>query len=444
MKKKLSDFKRSDSIKANRLSPIALFMRISAIIMTASVVMSLVPLFRVGHRGDVVFQVPVPTVNDRTEFSAVDLSLDELSSRSENNDVYLNSSFIASTETDSSVNRLVEKNTFLITGSVSGSGIPEELLALSEFVLDNSLMYVSVSEVNVRNFPSADAEVVATLSYSDHVNQVGIGSAWSRIQMDDLSEGYVVSSFLTSEFIATPTPTPSPTPTPTPKPAVTESAYSGKYYAVGTVNVRSGPGTEYQLIKSLSSGDAIEVVAKTSNGWYRTVKDTYVLASLVSSQAPVSAPQVTPTTAPDSGGSDDVSPPQPTTAPAAPAVTPADPSTSDLATYAKSFIGVPYVYTGMSVSGFDCSGYVSYVYANYYNYSLPHQSARISALGSPVSSDSMVAGDVICYDYSGDGVVDHVGLYIGDGMLVHASSSNKKVVLTNFSMNAVTTIRRFV
>lgn len=442
MKKQQLYFERRISIKTNRLSLPILFLRLSAIVLAASVLMSLVPFFRVGHRSDIVFQVPVNAASEELEFSSLDLNIDDFSSRSADGDAYLISSLTASPDMYSSVDRLVEKNTFVITESVTDNGIPEELLALSEFVLDNSIVYVSVSELNVRSFPSADAEIIATLHYSDHVMQVGIGSSWSRIQMDDLSEGYIVSSFLSSEFIATPTPTPSPTPTPTPKPAVTESAFSGKFYAVGTVNVRSGPGTEYQLIKSLSSGDAIDVIAKTSNGWYRTVKDTYVLSSLVSSQSPVSAPQVPPTVEPDPNNTDPVAPPPSPTA--APVVTPADPSTSDIATYAKSFIGVPYVYTGMSVSGFDCSGYVSYVYANYYNYSLPHQSARIAALGSPVSSDSMVAGDVICYDYSGDGVVDHVGLYIGDGMLVHASSNNKKVVLTNFSMNAVTSIRRFI
>jgi cell wall-associated NlpC family hydrolase len=127
----------------------------------------------------------------------------------------------------------------------------------------------------------------------------------------------------------------------------------------------------------------------------------------------------------------------------APAVSPADPSTSDIATYAQSFIGVPYVWAGSSTSGMDCSGFVSYVYANYYNMYLPHQSAKIEALGTPVSESEMQPGDVICYSYGGS-VCDHVALYIGGGLIVHASSRNGKVVLAYFSMSSVTSIRRFI
>lgn len=405
--------------------------QIFSVVMGAFVITTILPLFSVGTSSDIVLQVPAGMNTMATDYAEIDLDLEYLSARSDDS-----AQVIPETTTqqsiyspDTNVGKTVMSNTFQIVEQNSQDGTPMELLALSEFELDNSTVYVCVSEANVRSTPSASGELVATVNYSDRVTRVGIGSSWTRIQMDDLSEGYLLSEFITTSFIATPTPTPKPTPTPTPKPVITETAASGTYYAKGELNVRSGPGTSYSLEKTLNAGDPVEVVAQTSNGWFKTVKGTYVLASLVTSTPPGSG---TPASG-DNGG----------TAPA-PAVTPADPATTDLATYAKSLIGVPYVYTGMSTSGFDCSGYVSYVYAHYYNYSLPHKSSTIAGMGTPIAEADIAVGDVICYDYSGDGVVDHVGLYIGDGQLVHASSRLKKVVLAYFSMSSVTTIRRFI
>jgi Uncharacterized protein conserved in bacteria len=99
-------------------------------------------------------------------------------------------------------------------------------------------------------------------------------------------------------------------PTPTPKPAWTESPYSDIVYATGEVNVRKGPGTEFEITKTLKLGDPIEVVAKTSNEWFKTIKGTYVKCSLCTAykpvtptptKAPTPKPKATPTPKPKAG-----------------------------------------------------------------------------------------------------------------------------------------------
>ena len=89
-------------------------------------------------------------------------------------------------------------------------------------------------------------------------------------------------------------PTPTATPMPSPTPVITEEPWEAIFYTVGEVNVRKGPGTEYEVIKTLKPGDAIETVGLTSNGWYHTVRDTYVAKSMVTSEPPA-----TPTPVPE-------------------------------------------------------------------------------------------------------------------------------------------------
>ena len=90
------------------------------------------------------------------------------------------------------------------------------------------------------------------------------------------------------------------------------------------------------------------------------------------------------------------------------------PSHGGVVGIAEQYLGVPYVWGGASPSGFDCSGFTMYVYAQV-GVSLPHNAAAQYGYGSPVSRGNLAPGDLVFFDGLG-----HVGLYVGGNTFIHA------------------------
>lgn len=94
---------------------------------------------------------------------------------------------------------------------------------------------------------------------------------------------------------------------------------------------------------------------------------------------------------------------------------------ADILQTATSLIGVKYSYGGNTTSGFDCSGYVSYVFKQH-DIKVSRTATSMHASGTPVSKVNLETGDLVFFNTSGKGV-SHVGIYIGDGKFSHASTS---------------------
>ena len=107
-----------------------------------------------------------------------------------------------------------------------------------------------------------------------------------------------------------------------------------------------------------------------------------------------------------------------------------------VANYALQFVGNPYVYGGTSLTnGADCSGFVMSVYANF-GVSLPHSSAADRNVGAAVNGlANAQQGDLVCYS-------GHVALYIGNGQIVHASTSKTGIIVSNASYRTPLSVRR--
>lgn len=109
---------------------------------------------------------------------------------------------------------------------------------------------------------------------------------------------------------------------------------------------------------------------------------------------------------------------------------------ADVVKFARQFVGNPYVYGGTSLTnGADCSGFVMSVYANF-GVSLPHSSAADRNVGAAVNGlENAQPGDIICYS-------GHVGIYAGDGRIVHASTSKTGIIESSATYRSILSIRR--
>ncbi len=110
-----------------------------------------------------------------------------------------------------------------------------------------------------------------------------------------------------------------------------------------------------------------------------------------------------------------------------------NPVMNDLAVFALSLDGTPYKYGGTSPeSGFDCSGFVGYVFKHSLGKSLPRSTEEISRIGTKLELDELRPGDLVFYNtlkrrYS------HMGIYLGEGKFIHSPSSGKSVTVVNMS-----------
>ena len=168
------------------------------------------------------------------------------------------------------------------------------------------------------------------------------------------------------------------------------------------INVRSGPSTESEVLASVNSG-TIVTVNGFEDGWYDVTckygTEGYIRSDFV-----------------DLTTSSTVS------------------SNSGFVDTAKKYLGTRYVYGGAAPGGFDCSGFTMYVYKQH-GYSLPHSASAQwqSGIGTRVYSISeLQPGDLVFFNdpsRSAGKACSHAGIYVGNGQIIHSSSSRSKGVI---------------
>ena len=258
-------------------------------------------------------------------------------------------------------------------------------------------------------------------------------------------------------------PAPTATPEPTPYPVVYDAdgvlqegmppenftADDTLYYIlVSKANVRSLPNTSADIVARVTMGDTLTRTGYGLN-WSQVLtpdgQTGYILTSLITAEfvakptptpSPTPKPTAKPTPKPTAGQ---------TTAPVNPGSVLTDQQKADIVALAKSCLGVKYVYASEDMSGFDCSGLTLYIYKELFGITLPRSARGQATAGKAVSYSDIDIGDIICLDCDrNDGIVDHVGIYIGDGQMIDASATAGKVRQKTLRTDDIVTIRRII
>ncbi len=232
---------------------------------------------------------------------------------------------------------------------------------------------ITGSGVRMRMGPSTDFSIVTELSKGTSVKISGEYANWYEVSVNG-KYGYVCKDYLKI------------------------SAGLNSENSVGTVTgsavrIRKGPGTSYDIVGYCDSGAQVIISGKSGN-WYAISYNNingYICADYVSTGA-----------------------------------------NSDLANRiiatAKEYLGTPYVYGGASPDGFDCSGFVHYIYEQFGYHLERGATSQYNTNGVKVDKSNLKPADLVFFSDSVD-PIGHVGIYIGDGQFIHASSGKGCVTI---------------
>ena len=263
---------------------------------------------------------------------------------------------------------------------------------------------ITASALNIRSGAGTGSSIVGKAYSGQTVIILESQGGWYKVKLSNGTIGWGSGDYIR---IGSQSSTPAPTPEAAPAP-VTSVSGTGTITA-GTLNIRSGAGTGYQVIGSAYKGQAVELLA-SQNGWYKVELSNGTIGWASGSYVAKGsqAPQESVTEAPSRG---------------------TDRSAAINLAYAQ--MGKPYRWGAEGPSSFDCSGFTTYIYKNALGKSIPRTSSAQSGYGAYVSKDQLQPGDLVFFDTDSDGDVNHVGIYVGGGKFIHASSGAGKVTVSD-------------
>lgn len=315
------------------------------------------------------------------------------------------------------------------------TGLTEEEEGFKKLVIARVNDYV-----NVRDLPSEEGNIVGKLYNKSVGNFIEEENGWYKIKSGSV-EGYVKGEYCV-----------------TGDEAVDYAKEVGTRIATvttTTLKVREQPGLEETVLGLVPIEDEL-IVTEELDGWikvnieegdgyvsneYVTLSTEFVKAeSIEEERARLEKEEAARRAAQEAANkkmaSNKASSSSQTTDGGKTYQNPTGSSGSDVVKFAMQFVGNPYVYGGTSLTnGADCSGFVMSVYNNF-GVSLPHSSAADRNVGAAVNGiENAQPGDIVCYS-------GHVGIYAGNGQLVHASTSKTGIIVSSATYRPILSIRR--
>lgn len=307
-------------------------------------------------------------------------------------------------------------------------------------------------DTDIRIIPLITEDVISIAKKNENVIVLSNVGTWSYITNDSKS-GWVLTSAINIEGETNknqvpqePVPTPSTTETKQENPkkeeetkkeeekkqeeSTTEKMYesSKTYYVKGTsVNARSKPNKNSESVDQLNTNEEVKVIGEDGD-WYIVKlngKKVYIAKTLLSSKkVEVTSRNTNVVSKPEEEKQQQQQPVQTSNNTGL--------SGDSVVAYAKGFLGYRYVYGTNGPNTFDCSGFVQYVY-KHFGISLSRSSKTQANDGVFVSKNNLQPGDILIFKNTSKTEIGHVGIYIGNGQFIHASSSKTGVIISSLS-----------
>ncbi len=305
-----------------------------------------------------------------------------------------------------------EKTVYVSAAYLSATEVEKEIEIPTDTPAAEETTGWTTHNLNVRKEASLGSEIVGLLPKGTKVSGTAT-EGWIKIDADGI-EGYVSGEYISSQEVAKEV---TPEPTPIEEEQKEETAVDFTGWVKNSLNVREGAGTEYKVLGVLTVGTKVE--GKANGGWVQFEykgKTAYVSKTYLS-ETEITKPVEKTTEEPEKIAS-------------------SDSVIDDIVDVAWSFIGYPYVYGQQSPEkGFDCSGLTYYLYKHYAGITLNRVSRDQMKNGYAVSKESLKPGDLVFFKSQGSSTVGHVGIYVGDGQFVHASTPKTGVKVNNLNEN---------
>ena len=301
--------------------------------------------------------------------------------------------------------------------------------------------------VNVRTEPNTESAVVGKI-YDGAVAQIldvaGENQDWFRIVSGNV-EGYIKAEFFIYGDAA----------------AEVVDNYVTRYAVVTAdrLNVRQDPATDAKRIGYIDNGEKVKIL-QNDGDWlkvqytedkagyvsaeYVTISEEFIYAKTIEEeQAEIAAQKALQ----KREQSTEQEAPEVITNITLPATTYTSSAElrQGIIDYAMQYLENRYVHGGSSLSGgTDCSGFTCFVYAEF-GYSISRTpGGQYSGAGRSISSDELQPGDIVCYSSNGGKSCTHVGLYIGDGQIIHSANSRKGVIISAVDYSPIIGMRNVI
>ncbi len=266
---------------------------------------------------------------------------------------------------------------------------------------------ITTSTLNIRSGPSTIYEVTTKAYKGNSVQILESSNGWHKIKLSNGKIGWGSGSYIsTSSNSGGSSDNETSTPSNGTKAVVTTS----------TLNIRSGPSTSYSVTTKAYKGDRVEIL-ESSNGWNKVKMSSgkigwgsgaYISTSINDGS--------------NSGSGNDTENEE---------SIPQDKGQA-IVDLAKAQLGKPYVWGAEGPNNFDCSGLTCYVYGKV-GIKLPRVSRDQYNVGSNVNYSNLKQGDLLFSSTDKSGNITHVGIYIGNGEMIHSPKPGDVIQRTNIN-----------